>query len=155
MKLYRNLTFRTWSAAIAFNYSIEDIRKDIIRKTLIWASLSEPHSSIWWFCVSVCACLQGITHMCQPSECGIWEELKSNCVAQLGSCVQLLLRSAFDVFVLSHNSDSKSVSRWPKSIVILLFTVVICALHSCCLCCHALNSGFLFFGRNATKNTGV
>ena len=27
---------------------------------------------------------------------GIWEELKSNCFAQLGSCVQLLSRSAFN-----------------------------------------------------------
>ena len=47
---------------------------------IIGASLSER--ILWWFRITVCACLQGIMCMCQPSGCGIWEELKSNCVTQ-------------------------------------------------------------------------
>ena len=71
-------------------------------------------------------CTQSITRMRQPSRRGTWEELKSNCVAQSGSCVS---RSAFDfVAVVAHKSDSQSVNRLPKSIVILLFAVVIWVL---------------------------
>ena len=64
------------------------------------------------------------------SGCGIWEELKSNCVAQSGSCVQLLsrvLRSTL-LQLFSHNSDSQLVNTLPKSIVVLLFIFVAVAM---------------------------
>ena len=60
---------------------------------------------------------------------GIWEELKSNRFAQQAAvcsfCRVLRLTS---LLLLSHNSDSQSVNRLPKSIVVLLFAVVICVL---------------------------
>ena len=70
--------------------------------------------------------------------CGIWEELKSHCDAHaqsniwhVGSCVQLafcrVLHSTL-LLLLSHNLDSQSVNRLPKSIIVLLFGVVICVL---------------------------
>ena len=65
--------------------------------------------------------------MHQPSGCGIWEELKSNCVTQSGSCVQLLPHSAFDLIAVVVAQFGPPISE-QKSIVILLFTVVICIL---------------------------
>ena len=73
-------------------------------------------------------CTQGITRMRQLSGRGIWEELKLNCVAQLGSCVQLLSRSAFDfVAVVAHFGlpISEQVAKIHRH---LLFAVVICIL---------------------------
>ena len=69
------------------------------------------------------------------SGCGIWEELKSNCDthAQLGMPAAAVctfcrvLRSTL-LLLLSHNLDSQSVNRLPKSIVVLPFTVAICVL---------------------------
>ena len=59
---------------------------------------------------------------------GIWEELKSNRFAQRAAVCSFcrVLRSTS--LLLLHNSDSQSVNRLPKSIVVLLFAVVICVL---------------------------
>ena len=69
------------------------------------------------------------------SGCGIWEELKSNydTHAQLGMlaaavCTFCRVLHSTLLLLLSHNSDSQSVNRLPKSIVVLLFAVVICVL---------------------------
>ena len=85
-------------------------------------------------CSFVHACLQG-HHVHALSGCGIWEELKSNCGthAQLGMPAAAVctfcrvLRSTL-LLLLSHNLDSQSVNRLPKSIGILPFKVVICVL---------------------------
>ena len=65
---------------------------------------------------------------------GIWEGLKSYDSAQ-AAVVRLT-----SLLLASHNSDSQSVNRLPKSIIALLFVVVICILLYMCSCCHALDS---------------
>ena len=76
------------------------------------------------------SCVSTRHHVHVPSGRGMWEELKSNCDAhaQLGMPAAVcsfcrVLRSTL-LLLLSHNSDSQSVNRLPKSIV-LLFAVVI------------------------------
>ena len=65
-------------------------------------------------------------HMHQPSGCGIWEELKSNCVAQSGSCVQLLSRFAFDFI----NPRRACAAR----VTVLGLCVCVCACVCVCVC---------------------
>ena len=80
--------------------------------------------------------------MRQPSGCGIWDELKLNCVtiamvllSRAAACSFCrVLRSILLLLLLSHNSDFQSVNRLPKSIVVLLFTVVICVLFVAVAC---------------------
>ena len=78
-------------------------------------------------------------HAHAPSGCGIWEELKSNHDGhgQSGYGMSAAVCSFYRVLrstllmLLSHNLDSQSVNRLPKSIVVnLLFAVivVICVL---------------------------
>ena len=80
------------------------------------------------------SCVSAGHHAHAPSGRSIWEELKSNCDAHASqACRQLsysfcrVLRSTL-LLLLSHNSDSQSVNRLPKSFVVLPFVVVICVL---------------------------
>ena len=66
---------------------------------------------------------------------GIWEELKSYHSAQ--SAAAAMLRSAFD-FVAVDLAQFRLVNRLPKSIIVLLYVVVICILFSY-NCCHTPN----------------
>ena len=81
-------------------------------------------------------CTRDITRMRQPSGRGIWEELKSNFVAQSGSRVQLLsLRFAFDFFAVVAQfglSISKQVAK-----IYRRFAVRSCDLRSFHSCCHS------------------
>ena len=73
--------------------------------------------------------------MRQPSGCGIWEELKSNCVAQSGSCVQLLSHSAYDFIAVVVTQFGLPISEQVAKIHRhLLFTVVICILFIAVAC---------------------
>ena len=80
------------------------------------------------------SCVSAGHHAHVASGRGIWEELKSNCDAHAQSGMPAtvcsfcrVLRSTL-LLLLSHNLDSQSVNRLPKSIVVLLFAVVICML---------------------------
>ena len=64
--------------------------------------------------------------MCQPSGCGIWEELKSNCVTQSGSCVQLLSRSVFDFIAVVIAQFRLTIS---EHVAKIRFAVHSCDLH--------------------------
>ena len=75
--------------------------------------------------------------MRQPSGRGIWEELKSIRVAQLGSCVQLLSRSAFDFIAVVAQFGlpiSEQVAKIHRR-----FAVRSRDLRPFYSCCHPLN----------------
>ena len=78
--------------------------------------------------------------MCQPSGCGIWEELKSNCVTQSGSCAQLLSHSAFDFIVVVVAQFRLPISEHVAKIHFAVHSCDLRPFHSCCMCCHALNN---------------